>query len=269
MRLRREWLSLIGTDHFPCFLCYAPAQSASLSFLAPTIFLIFILWTCAESDSLFFLFFGTDNFSCFCVMNLRRERLSLFGTNLFPCFFMICDCAESDCPDGSDEVAEVCGQREPCRSNQFRQAPSNHSTDLVRVLGFFSSRRNWDPSTLSTAGKRAPPLVPGRSTLACGRGGRGVLIATRGHTLWYTTYIYSTFWITITTAKIPTEKVSTEKCRNSVVFLHYSFVCTSSRLSGFFANFFFANFSTDTKLASNSPFKPNRGGVKQILLGSY
>jgi hypothetical protein len=40
-----------------------------------------------------------------------------------------------------------------------------------RVLGFFSSRPNWDSPTPSPADKCAPPpLVPGGDPLACGKG---------------------------------------------------------------------------------------------------
>jgi hypothetical protein len=60
-----------------------------------------------------------------------------------------------------------------------------------RVLGFFSSRPNWDPP---------PPPHPqasvshfwfrgGGNTLACGRGGGGFPIRTRGQTLWCSRYI--------------------------------------------------------------------------------
>ena len=60
-----------------------------------------------------------------------------------------------------------------------------------RVLSFFSSRRNWDsptPSPLQAAVTPPPPPVPGGGSLASGRGGRGVPIPTRGHTLWYSVY---------------------------------------------------------------------------------
>ncbi len=46
------------------------------------------------------------------------------------------------------------------------------------VPGFFSSRRNWDSPILSPAGECAPPPL-------WGRGGGGVPIPSRGHTLWY------------------------------------------------------------------------------------
>ncbi len=44
-----------------------------------------------------------------------------------------------------------------------------------RVLGFFSSRPNWDPHTPSPAGECvSPPLVWGGGyTLACGKRGGG------------------------------------------------------------------------------------------------
>jgi hypothetical protein len=57
----------------------------------------------------------------------------------------------------------------------------------VDVLCFFSSRPNCDSPTPSHAGECAPPplLFRGRDTLACGRGGKGSPIRTRGQTLWY------------------------------------------------------------------------------------
>ncbi len=64
-----------------------------------------------------------------------------------------------------------------------------------RVLSFFSSRQNWVSPNPSPASKCAPlPFGPGgEGTLACGRGVGGVLIPTRGHTLWCSTYIYKNF----------------------------------------------------------------------------
>ncbi len=59
------------------------------------------------------------------------------------------------------------------------------------LLRFFSSRPNWDSPTPTHGGECVPhpPLVlffwGGGSTLACGRGGGGVPIRTKGHTLWY------------------------------------------------------------------------------------
>ncbi len=67
-----------------------------------------------------------------------------------------------------------------------RYSPS-HRVD--RVLGFFSSRPNWDSTTPSLwPGCCVPPhLVPrGGATLTCGRGG-GVPIRTGRETLWYST----------------------------------------------------------------------------------
>jgi hypothetical protein len=61
-----------------------------------------------------------------------------------------------------------------------------------RVLSFFSTcrNRNWVSPTPSPAGERAPPPGSGdRGTLACGRGGGGVSIPTRGQTLWCSMYI--------------------------------------------------------------------------------
>ncbi len=67
--------------------------------------------------------------------------------------------------------------------------PVDHRVDRVR--SFFSSRRNWDSPTPSPTGECAPPfrLVPG-GTFACWRGSGGVPIPTRGHTLWYSIFIY-------------------------------------------------------------------------------
>jgi hypothetical protein len=42
-----------------------------------------------------------------------------------------------------------------------------------RVLGFFSSRPNWDPPTPSPAGECVPLFGSGGDTLACGKGGGG------------------------------------------------------------------------------------------------
>ncbi len=56
---------------------------------------------------------------------------------------------------------------------------STHTVD--RVLGFFSSRPNWDSPT--PAGECVPPLVGGGYSLA--EEGGGVLIRTRGYTLCY------------------------------------------------------------------------------------
>jgi hypothetical protein len=60
-----------------------------------------------------------------------------------------------------------------------------------RVLSIFSSRRNWDSPNPSPAGKRPPHFGSGgRGTLAGEKGGGRVPIPTRGHTLWYSIYIY-------------------------------------------------------------------------------
>ncbi len=57
-----------------------------------------------------------------------------------------------------------------------------------RALGFFSNRPNWDPPPPHPQASESPSLFPGEDTLAC-----GVLIRTRGQTLWYSRYI-CTLW---------------------------------------------------------------------------
>jgi hypothetical protein len=50
------------------------------------------------------------------------------------------------------------------------------------MLGFFSSRPNWDSHTPSAVGECVPPFVVGGGegyTLPCGRAGGGVPIPTR------------------------------------------------------------------------------------------
>jgi len=55
-----------------------------------------------------------------------------------------------------------------------------------RVLGLFSSGRNWDSLTPHLqASLPPPPFGSGEGTLTRGRGVGGVPIPTRGHTLWY------------------------------------------------------------------------------------
>jgi hypothetical protein len=63
---------------------------------------------------------------------------------------------------------------------------------LGRVLIFFSSRRNWNSPQPLTRRRMCPPPfgTGGRGTLAGVRGSGRVLIPTRGHTLWYSIYIY-------------------------------------------------------------------------------
>ncbi len=59
----------------------------------------------------------------------------------------------------------------------------------------FLSRRNWDSPTPHRQAVCPHSLVPkGRGTLACVRGGEGVPIPTRGHTLWYSMNI-SILWL--------------------------------------------------------------------------
>ncbi len=60
-----------------------------------------------------------------------------------------------------------------------------------RVLGFFSCRPNWDPHSPHPppAGECAPPLlVPVGGHTRLREKGWGVLIQTRGQTLWYSRY---------------------------------------------------------------------------------
>ncbi len=57
------------------------------------------------------------------------------------------------------------------------------------MLRFFSSRRNWDSPNPSPAGECPPPGSGGRGTLTGERGVGRVPIPTRGHTLWYSSYI--------------------------------------------------------------------------------
>ncbi len=57
-----------------------------------------------------------------------------------------------------------------------------------RVLGFFSSRPNWDPPPPhQQVSVSPPPLIPGGDTLACGKAGGGGPIRTIGQPLWYIT----------------------------------------------------------------------------------
>jgi hypothetical protein len=66
------------------------------------------------------------------------------------------------------------------------------------VLGFFSSRLNWDYPTPSPTGECVPPsqageCVPlwlGWGTHSLAEEGVGVPIPTRGQTQWYSRYIY-------------------------------------------------------------------------------
>ncbi len=63
-----------------------------------------------------------------------------------------------------------------------------------RVLGFFSSRPNWDPPTPSPTGVVSPPLFwfrGGWDKLACREGVGVVPIQTRGQMLWHTRYIFT------------------------------------------------------------------------------
>jgi hypothetical protein len=63
------------------------------------------------------------------------------------------------------------------------------------VLGFLPSRRNWDPPLPHPQASVPPPFGSGgRDTLACGRGGGGLPIRTRGQTLWYFRYLCTLCW---------------------------------------------------------------------------
>ncbi len=67
------------------------------------------------------------------------------------------------------------------------------STQSRQSVGFFSSRPNWDSPTPSPAGERAPPpRVRGGGTHSLARGGLGVPIPSRGHTLTRCTYVLCT-----------------------------------------------------------------------------
>ncbi len=65
------------------------------------------------------------------------------------------------------------------------QSHSKYTHRVDIVLGFFSSRPNWDPPNSSTAGECVTPSLfrGGGGTLACGRGGGGVQIRTMGQKL--------------------------------------------------------------------------------------
>jgi hypothetical protein len=76
--------------------------------------------------------------------------------------------------------------------------PILHRVD--RVLGFFSSRPNWNTPTSSPVGESAPypPVLPGEGHTRLWErewGGRGVSIRTRGQTLWYSRYICTLCYI--------------------------------------------------------------------------
>jgi hypothetical protein len=63
------------------------------------------------------------------------------------------------------------------------------------VLGFLPSRRNWDPPLPHPQASVPPPLwFRRRDTLACGRGGGGLPIRTRGQILWYFRYLCTLCW---------------------------------------------------------------------------
>jgi hypothetical protein len=62
-----------------------------------------------------------------------------------------------------------------------------------RVLSFFSSRRNWDSPIPHPQARRVCPPPPigsvGEGHTRLRESGVGVLIPTRGHTLWYSLYV--------------------------------------------------------------------------------
>jgi hypothetical protein len=68
---------------------------------------------------------------------------------------------------------------------------SDVQSQSIQSAKLFSSRRNWDSPNPSPAGECAhPPFGSGgRGTLAGERGGGRFPIPTRGHTLWYSSYI--------------------------------------------------------------------------------
>ncbi len=95
--------------------------------------------------------------------------------------------------------------------NRIIEAPI-HRVD--RVPTFLSSRPNWDPHPLTP--RRVctpPPLVPGGSTLACGRGGGGV--DTLGTVYMYfvvqSHYAKEIFWRIQSSAKRWTRKLTQVK----------------------------------------------------------
>ncbi len=69
----------------------------------------------------------------------------------------------------------------------LRAKPEIHRQNVDRVLGFFSSRPNWDTTTPSPAGV----------VFSLRERGWGVPISTRGQTLWYSSYLPGTYICTL------------------------------------------------------------------------
>jgi hypothetical protein len=79
-----EQLSLIGTDHFPCFfMIFACAESDSISFSSIIIFLLFYEMR-LRRDPLSLALLAPTNFLVLCAP--AEEQLSLIGTDHFPRF---------------------------------------------------------------------------------------------------------------------------------------------------------------------------------------
>ncbi len=229
MRLHRERLSLF--QHLPYSSFFIICAYAESDFLisASTIFLVFMLCSCSESD---FLFFGIDYLSCFCLMSLRREWLSLFQHQPFSLFFYDMRLRRERL--SRRERRGGGGVRSagtlPLQSVQASAIQSQHRAG--RVLISFSSRRNWDFSTLLPAGKCAPP------PFGSGGGGHtrlrerewGSPNFDEGTVVLYIYILYVLCKSQLQPQQVPTEKLSTEESRNSVVFHNYSLVYTSSLL---------------------------------------
>jgi hypothetical protein len=66
------------------FLCYAPAQRVTLSFLAQTFFLVF--YDTRLHREPFSLFFGTNHFLVFVLCACAESDFLFFSTDHFPCF---------------------------------------------------------------------------------------------------------------------------------------------------------------------------------------
>ncbi len=102
-------------------------------------------------------------------------------------------CARSALPigGGGHRSANILAHRSP-RANSISAQKKKHLQvhRVNRVLGFFSSRPNWDPPPLNRRWV-CPPFSTRGDTLAYRRGG-GLGPNTRGQTLWYSRYISCT-----------------------------------------------------------------------------